>query len=603
MCGITGIINKDGRSVDKGSLMAMTNKIQHRGPDDSGCYIDGSVGLGHRRLTIIDLADHAGQPFESEDRNYILIFNGAIFNYLEIKEELQSLGHTFATTSDTEVLLKSYVQWGPQCVDKFNGMWAFAIYDKIRNIIFCSRDRFGIKPFYYYVNEKKFVFASEIKAIAELEQIRKVNVQIILQYIQANFTDHSNETFFQGVLKLPGSHSLIYNLKTHTFKIYKYYEIDFQPEIAGLNLNEAIKKFEEEFEKSVHIRLRADVKIGVALSGGLDSSYVTAVAAKYYNNLGKKFNAVTVGSLKKEEDESYLASVLTKALHVNHFITTPTADEFEKIFREVVYALEEPFGGLSIFMQSFLMKEAQKHDIKVLLDGQGADEVLLGYSRYTAAFLRVTRIRHKLKFLLNLKKHYNVSLIDGFKNYFYFSNFYTRKTYLKYRGLNLKNKYKKLIDYTHLKELTESYKDIFSMQKNEIFWGQIPQLLRWQDINSMKNGIETRLPFLDHRLVEVCLSFNHKFKFHNGWSKYLIRKNLAKHVPDQIVWNKKKIGFNAPLNEWWPRSPHILDAINASKIIGELFSKKFKYIKDRELEWRLYNIAVWEKMYQMEIEA
>lgn len=597
MCGITGIIYKN-KNVEAAELEKMTEKIKHRGPDSSGIYMDKNVGFGHRRLSIIDVSDHSNQPFFYKD--LILIFNGAIYNYLEIKDELISHGYSFKTTSDTEVLLLAYDKWGVDCVKKFNGMWSFAIHDKKQNLVFCSRDRFGVKPFYYYADGDQFIFASEIKAVLEIKKVTTVNTQIILQFIETNFTEHNNETFFEGIFKLPGSHSLVYDLKTNVFQIYKYYELEFNAEVSKLNLQDSINLFEEKFQESIKLRLRSDVKIGSALSGGLDSSYIVAISAKQFK-VKKDFNAVTVGSLHKEEDEGDRARIISDCLGIENSIIYPDKNEFEKLIPQVIYSLEEPFGGLSVYMQTFLMKQAQKLGIKVLLDGQGADEVLLGYSNYTAAFLKNHGLKDNVKFLLNLRSHYDISIFKGLLIYLYYSNFNVRKTYLKLRGLGLKSKYKKLIEYNHIRTLNNSYKNIFELQKNEIFWAQIPQLLRWEDMNSMAYGIETRLPYLDYKFVETCLSINNNFKIFTGWSKYILRKNLQKHIPDEIAWNRKKIGFNPPIEEWWPRSEEITNTINNSQIIKELFKDKFNYINDRDFEWKLYNIAIWEKLYDMKI--
>ena len=597
MCGITGIIYKN-KNVEAAELEMMTEKIKHRGPDSSGIYMDKNVGFGHRRLSIIDVSDHSNQPFFYKD--LILIFNGAIYNYLEIKDELISHGYSFKTTSDTEVLLLAYDKWGEDCVKKFNGMWSFAIHDKKQNLVFCSRDRFGVKPFYYYADGDQFIFASEIKAVLEIKKVTTVNTQIILQFIETNFTEHNNETFFEGIFKLPGSHSLVYDLKTNVFQIYKYYELEFNAEVSKLNLQDSINLFEEKFQESIKLRLRSDVKIGSALSGGLDSSYIVAISAKQFK-VKKDFNAVTVGSLHKEEDEGDRARIISDCLGIENSIIYPDKNEFEKLIPQVIYSLEEPFGGLSVYMQTFLMKQAQKLGIKVFLDGQGADEVLLGYSNYTAAFLKNHGLKDNVKFLLNLRSHYDISIFKGLLIYLYYSNFNVRKTYLKLRGLGLKSKYKKLIEYNHIRTLNNSYKNIFELQKNEIFWAQIPQLLRWEDMNSMAYGIETRLPYLDYKFVETCLSINNNFKIFTGWSKYILRKNLQKHIPDEIAWNRKKIGFNPPIEEWWPRSEEITNTINNSQIIKELFKDKFNYINDRDFEWKLYNIAIWEKLYDMKI--
>ncbi|ANF51550.1 hypothetical protein A0O34_14015 [Chryseobacterium glaciei] len=416
-------------------------------------------------------------------------------------------------------------------------------------------------------------------------------------------TGHYNETFFEGILKLPASHNLIYDLNNHQFEIYKYYEIEFRKEVNELSLDESIKLFEQRFEESVRLRLRSDVKIGSALSGGLDSPYVTSIANKIIgkeNNNG--FTAITVGSLDKKDDESQLATIIAETLNIKHDIVTPKSDEFRDDLEDVIFMHEEPFADLSVFMQNFLMKEANKLGIKVFLDGQGADEILLGYSRYTAAFLKNHDLISNIKFLRKVKSHYDLSILEAAKTYFYFSNYYVRKFRLKRRGALLKKGYLNIINFTKLKKLTRSYKRIFELQKNEIFFFLLPDILRIEDKNSMLFSIESRLPFLDYSFVETVLSINNNYKIRDGWSKYILRRNLEKYVPDQITYNNRKIGLAPPVEHWWPRSESIYETINSSKIIQEISKKKFNFIADRDLEWRLYNIAIWEKFYNMKLE-
>lgn len=606
MCGIAGIIYKDSSIAEMETVKKMTDKMSHRGPDAEGFYLQQNLGLGHRRLSIIDVSESANQPFFLEDK-YVLIFNGAIYNFVELRKELQQNGYSFKTTSDTEVLIASYDFWSENCVNKFNGMWAFAIFDKIRNILFCSRDRFGIKPFYYYTDNSKFIFASEIKPILEIEKVEQVNIQTLLQYLIVNISDQTSETFFENISKLPGSHNLVYDLNNNKINIYRYYDILLREDINKLNLEDSISVFEKEFKNSVKLRLRSDVKIGSALSGGTDSSYIVSVASELLKekqpNIAEKFTAITVGSIDKNIDESDLAKVTTDTLGVNHDIIMPKQDEFKDTFEEVIFKHEEPFGGIAVYMQKFLMKETNRLGIKVLLDGQGADEILLGYNRYTAAYLRNHNLLSNIKFLSNIRRHYNISILQGLKIYFYFSNFSVRKFWLKKRGTILKNKYLHKIDFSDTQRLTKSYKKIFELQKNEIFWCQLPELLKWEDKNSMSYSIEARLPYLDYKFVETCLSINNHYKIRKGWSKYLLRKSLEKFLPDNITYNRTKIGFNAPVDKWWPRSEKILETINESKIIHEISKKKYTFIADRDLEWRLYNIAVWEKLYNMKLET
>ncbi|WP_312304235.1 asparagine synthase (glutamine-hydrolyzing) [Chryseobacterium sp.] len=600
MCGIAGIIYKDGTSVTKEILIKMTDKMLHRGPDAEGFYIKENLGFGHRRLAIIDPSNSANQPFLLN--NKVLTFNGAIYNYIELRTELEKEGYSFSSNSDTEVLIASYDFWGEKCVERFNGMWAFAIFDAEKNKIFCSRDRFGVKPFYYYTDEKKMIFASEIKPILEIESITEVNIQVMVQFIAVNLTEQTHETFFKDIYKLPGSHNLVYCLDTNTFEIYQYYDIKFHKEISELNLEESVKLFQQELERSVKLRLRSDVKIGTALSGGLDSSYLAAVASNIYSEkTEQKLNVISVGSENPGNDESSYSKIVSNHLLLNQHLIYPDKKVFEENMLKVITMQEEPFQGLSIYMQSFLMSETHKSGIKVLLDGQGADEILLGYSRYTAAYIRNHNLSKNINFLLKIRSHYDISMLKGILSYLYFSVFFIRKLRILFRGRGLKTKYRKNIDFTLMKNLTKSYSNIFKMQRIELFWAQIPELLRFEDKNSMAFSVETRLPFLDYKFVETCLSINNHFKIHQGWSKYILRRSMMGKLPDTITWRKRKIGFEAPTEEWWPYSDEILEKINQSKIIKELYSKKIKKLKNREMQWKLYNIAIWEDIFNMKI--
>ena len=599
MCGIAGIVNKRDKNVNESELIKMLDVIAHRGPDGFGTYMYNTLGLGHRRLSILDISHAGDQPMHWKD-SLSITYNGEIYNYIEIREELTTLGYEFHTNCDTEVLLAAYDCWGEKCVNKFNGMWAFAILDKNQNKLFCSRDRFGVKPFYYYQNDDQFIFASEIKQILEIEPINSVNQKILLQYLAINMTEHSNETFFENVLKLRGSHNLIYDLANNKFSIYRYYDIKQNTEIGNLSLQESIELFEAEFARSINWRLRSDVKVGTCLSGGLDSSYIAAISSKqYYQESNEKFIAITVGSVEKETDETKYAECVVKHLDMAWHLTIPSAPDFLNAFDAVIWSHEEPFSTPSVFMQNFVMKEANKAGIKVLLDGQGADEVLLGYTRYIASQLKAIPFYKIFSFLLNSKKNYGISMIEVLKNYFYFSSFNIRRSRIKSRVNSLKKEYLDLIDFSVIKNLSASYNNLFELQKNEIFTTQIPQLLKWEDKNSMAFSIETRLPFLDYKLVECCLSINSNFKIVDGWSKYLLRKNMEKVLPDDITWRKKKVGFTAPVDKWLPERSENLKVINSSKIINKLYSSKITDVADRNLEWRLYNIAVWEKKFNM----
>lgn len=371
MCGISGIIEKTDKKVNPDQLKEITDIILHRGPDGGGFYYGGNFAFGHRRLSIIDLSEKGHQPMHYMDK-YVITYNGEVYNYIELRKELIASGYSFESDTDTEVILAAYDKWGKDCVNYFNGMWAFAIFDKEKNIIFCSRDRFGVKPFYYTEIDDKFIFGSEIKQLLCFFENRTVNKTVLIDYLVYGFSDHTAETFFKNVFSLPGSHNLIYNLETHDYIIEKYYELSFNHDLSAMNETESVEKFKNEFFRSITYRLRSDVQVGTCLSGGLDSSSVAAVASGIYNkNSASRFNAIHARSTEKDTDESIYASIVAEDKDINLHIITPTTNDFISSLKDVFYTQEEPFGSPSICMQYFVMKKAKELDCKVMLDGQG----------------------------------------------------------------------------------------------------------------------------------------------------------------------------------------------------------------------------------------
>ena len=310
MCGITGIIMKNFTSVDSKRLKEMNDLIQHRGPDGEGFYYHGNVGFGHRRLAILDLSDAGAQPM-SWNNKYTITFNGEIYNYLEIKKELEKFGFTFSSGTDTEVILAAYHQWGTQCVNRFNGMWALAIHDRMQNQVFISRDRFGVKPLYLFSNETTFSFASEIRQLLLLVKDVYADTQIIFDYLYLSQQNHTNNTFFREIKRVPQGCNLIYNLNSNQYTIEKYYQLRVNPAIQKLGTMEAIDVYRENLNKSINLRLRSDVLVGTCLSGGLDSSIISAIAsAQYHRTSNQKFRAITARSIEKETDETHFAELV-----------------------------------------------------------------------------------------------------------------------------------------------------------------------------------------------------------------------------------------------------------------------------------------------------
>jgi len=599
MCGISGIISEYSSDKVEEQLIKMTDIIRHRGPDGFGFYHKDTIYLGHRRLSILDVSSAGTQPMSYRDR-YTITYNGEVYNYIEIKDTLAEFGYIFNSHCDTEVILAAYDHWGVECVNYFNGMWAFAIHDTYKNIIFCSRDRFGVKPFYYTTNtEHNFIFGSEIKQLLTFFERPVVNIPILLAYLVQNITNHTNQTFFENIFELRGGHNLIYNIATHDFSITSFYEIHTDKALLELSEVDAIKLFREQFERSVKWRLRSDVKVGTCLSGGLDSSSIAGFANALHQQVtNDPFCSITAKSSLKQDDESSYAILVGEHLGLKQYFVEPTKDDFINNIKELVYTQEEPFVGPTVFMQYFVMKTARENGITVLLDGQGADESLLGYSRYFSLVFK------NIADLFKLKKNNDISILDIFKNKLYFTQTRLRKFIQLRRVSGLKKYYQKSIDWSIISLIADSYSDIQNLQKLELTKTQVPQLLRFEDKNSMRHSIETRLPFLDWQLVELNLSLHLNLKLKNGWSKYILRKASEHLIPPEIAWRTNKKNFNAPVSEWLNQKPFFFEVITQSGILKELFEviPSEKNIKDDIFLWRLFNIAVWESVYNVGIE-
>ncbi|MDK2042287.1 asparagine synthase (glutamine-hydrolyzing) [Aliarcobacter butzleri] len=602
MCGISGIINKNSLKVERNEIQKINDLISHRGPDDEGFYFEKNFAFGHRRLSILDLSSDGHQPMYYLDR-YVITYNGEVYNYLEIKDELMKDGYRFTSHTDTEVILASYDKWGKDCVCKFNGMWAFAIYDKEKEIIFCSRDRFGVKPFYYTQVKDKFVFGSEIKQLIEFYGNRYVNKDILLDYLVIGLEEHTNKTFFENIYKLEQSHNLIYDLKTNDFEIKRYYDIEFKDKLNRLDEKDSINFLSKKLEDSINLRLRSDVKVGTCLSGGLDSSSIASIASKkYFEKTNEKFIAIHAKSIEDETDESFYAKEVAQFCNLDIKIVEPELEEITKYIDEVIYTQEEPFGSPSIFMQYFVMKKAREIGCTVMLDGQGGDETLLGYERYYPAYLLSLNSFDMIKGFFSSSKNSKLSLKQLIQYFIYFTNTKIRLMYLKKKNNFIKSKYFDFLNINIIKENSKNYLDIFNLQKIEILKTQMPHLLKYEDKNSMRNSIETRLPFIDYTFLETALSVKNKLKIQDGWTKYILRKVVENILPKNIVWRKNKFGFEAPTKNWIEvYTKDMKKEIEKSIIIKELTLDLDFETLDNIQKWKLFNVAIWEKIYNVKI--
>ena len=530
---------------------------------------------------------------------------------LKSENELKTCGYSFSSASDTEVILAAYHHWGDACVEHFNGMWAFAIFDRQLNKLFCSRDRFGVKPFYYALVANQFIFGSEIKQLLPFFTTRRVNLPILIDYLVTGFVDHTDQTFFEGIVKLMPGHNLVYDLNTKTFEIHRYYGIGFRPEITKLNETESIEALKIELNRAVALRLRSDVKVGTCLSGGLDSSSIATLASRsYHAGSNEQFNAITAKSMDPREDESAYAGMIAAESGLSWHCIEPTTDDFLQNIDEVIYTQEEPFGTPSIFMQYFVMKKARELGCTVMLDGQGADETLLGYNKYfPAAYIHFFRTIGFFKTAQEIiKTPRNNTRMDWREIGFYTAGSllpWLRKQVHRRQCAFLKNGY--WGDFSHIDELAKSYFSIEALQALEIERTHLPALLRFEDKNSMRHSVEARLPYLDFNVLETAVSLNPNFKIKDGWTKYALRGAMRCDLPKEIVWRKDKLAFNAPDSVWMPAlQSQMAKVLEVSAIMNAVSDvprlKSMLPRLPRRLQWRLFNIAKWEDVYAVAVQ-
>lgn len=601
MCGISGIINKNGSQVAHDEIRTINDLIAHRGPDGQGFYSSNNIALGHRRLAILDVSSAGQQPMTYADR-YVVTFNGEIYNYVELKEQLREAGYTFASKTDTEIILAAYDKWGAECVARFNGMWAFALFDKKTQELFCSRDRFGIKPYYYANTADKFVFGSEIKQILAGADIAAVaNIGTVRDFLVEGYQEHGNETFFEGIHRLRPGHNLIYSLKHNSFRETKYYSLNVSAGLAELGEQSAADLILAELKSAVKYELRSDVKVGVCLSGGVDSSSIAALSSTLYSagSMGR-LQGIHAKSSEKEKDESGYAQALADRSDIDLAVIEPSMKEFVESIDEVVYFQEEPFLTPSIFMQYFVYQKAKRIGCKVMLDGQGADEILLGYERYYSAHLRSMTGWRALKEIFLIKNNSRRSLRATLASLLYFSSARVRIKNLQRKAHFLKTEHLK--HFPNIVKVTKGGGDIREMQKMEIESFQLPHLLRYMDKNSMRHSVEGRVPFLDHNFVETCYGINNKFKINGGWTKYILRVALAGLVPADVLWRKNKFGFEAPSGSWMNQASGVMEAaIRQSKLLERMCVGQWDFSKiDKASFWKLYSIAKWEAIYAVD---
>lgn len=539
MCGINGFSWGDQIKISQ-----MNQATKNRGPDDNGTYCDNTVSLGHTRLSIIDLSEKGHQPMSNEDESVWIVFNGEIYNFQEIRGELVEKGHIFKSNTDTEVIVHAYEEFGLDCVKKFNGMWAFCLYDTHDNRLILSRDQFGIKPLYYYLDDGNVIFSSMITAILRHDIRTSSNDRAIMEYLAYNLEDHDSFTFFENIQKIPQHSLLIYDLGDRSFRLHPWYSPSPQDEVTTSTIRDL-------FIESVRLRTIADVPIGSCLSGGVDSSAIVGILDSI---LEDEFNTYSLIAPGFARDEGRYIAEVGKRANVRQYFTQISETEFLTDLDDFVRAQEEPVTGMSPYAQYRVMKLAHQNGAKVLLDGQGGDEIFAGYIYYYAYYFYELLANFNLLVLGKEMRKYQ-------KN---FKNLYPHKMFAFLllpdfiKHSILKTGPNSWINTHYLRELEARTMDPrwrrLSLRESlnlTLYSTAIPHLLRWEDKNSMRWSIESRPPFLDPRLVEAAISLPSESKLKDGTTKAVFKEAIADFLPPMIAERKDKIGFDVPSDEFF----------------------------------------------------
>lgn len=635
MCGIAGLVLKNKNSFNlKETIFSASRAIRHRGPDGEGFLLVGDhavpcssedtpslkqglnyipqknisdingdffLALAHRRLSILDLSETGHQPMALQDGKLWITYNGEIYNYLELKKELETEGARFVSASDTEVILNAYKYWGIDCLDKFNGMWSFCIYDEEKQELFCSRDRFGVKPFYYLDNANSFAFASEQKALVKSGLIKaEISEKALHDYLVNGRMEQEESNFFEGIKELWPGHYLKYNLKTHSSDTVCYFKLepDYDYSTDLQSNEELIKEVREKLINAVRLRLRSDVPVGSCLSGGIDSSVLAVL-------MEQKAPVYLFTSVFRNEsmDESRYAELVAKKVNSIHKTIEPTSEGLFRELETLVYSQDVPIWDTSTYAQYKVMELAKQNNIKVVLDGQGADELFAGYHHHFVAkwnyllsygnifgFIRELNQSKKTieaPFSLfvkeKIKSHYN-SHLKGIQNYF-------ESSYINSHPVHNPTKYLDKVNKQLAYDITNA---------------RLKAFLKCEDRCGMWHSVESRTPFSDDiELINLMFSINGTRKIQNGTSKYFLREAVKDKLPQEIYSRYDKKGFETPMNKWIGG--------NYKKIFEVLEPNDFKFMKfdtlkqsfdsqkagtkEIKLLYKLYVLALWRKAF------
>jgi asparagine synthase (glutamine-hydrolysing) len=598
MCGITGIVAFDGRPVDLGVLQRMNDAQAHRGPDGEGFVVSwpeshgfcsaflrhtgqersappARVGLGHRRLAILDLSERGLQPMSAGASGAWIVFNGEIYNHLDLRAELESRGRFFNTRTDTEVLLQSYLEWGEECLDHLEGMFAFAIWDGGRGRLFCARDRLGIKPFYYATPRDHFIFASEIKGLFPFPALEPVpDDDAVLGFLVHGNCDYRERTILRQVTALPAGHALAVDVATRKVRRWQYWELTPQPEWSGMVDGARVELLRDLLVRTTSSHLISDVRVGSCLSGGLDSSAVVGLIGKIWREqpeaasaLGDQFHTFTSCYDYPELDERQYALQVASAIGATPNLVFPSPLDFWDVFGDMAWHQDMPFSGMSFYAQWRVMRAAKEAGVKVLLDGQGGDEVFGGYAKfryaYLASLLRAGRLGTMAReawasllqrdlYLLNIRRGYRylpprLRSVLGGDSLLYGV---LRADWDRALGDESTPATRWWRHAAGKSNGESSLTTVQSVQIEDILVDTLPLILRMEDRSSMAFSIEARVPLLDHKLVEFGLSLPDHQKIQGGFSKFAVREATRGLMPEGVRLRRTKLGFAGADRRW-----------------------------------------------------